>query len=111
MKSIITIMTVVVLSFAVTAFADDPAVLGGVDTGTAIYEASLNRMPIEASAFVAEKPLADVGVEMYNSFLAHEKDLAEGRGIAAGGKGAVKVVDETTRIWDTLLAPTGTDME
>jgi hypothetical protein len=109
MKTFITIMTVVVLSFAVTAFADDLAVLGGPDTGTVIYEASLIKMPIgQGELFVAEKPLADVGVEMYNSHLADQKGFSGARGFAAGGKGAV---DETTRTWDELLAPRISDME
>lgn len=111
MKSIITIMAVVVLSFAVTAFADEPVFMAPPDTGTLIYEASLIKTPIgHGEQFVAEKPLADVGVEMYNSLLADRAESGA-RGVAAGGKGAVKVVDETTRIWDELLAPVNTGME
>jgi hypothetical protein len=47
---------------------------------------------------------------MYNSLLADRAESGA-RGVAAGGKGAVKVVDETTRIWDELLAPVNTNME
>ena len=112
MKSLITIMTIIVLMFAVTAFADDPADMNTRDTGTLIYEASLMRTPVhyEANIITEEKPV-DVGVAMYENYLAHERELAAlgGRGVAAGGKGAVKEVDENTRIWESTFGP-GSDL-
>jgi len=113
MKSLITIMTVIMLSFAVTAFADDPADMNTRDTGTLIYEASLMKMPIEREAklSVEAKP-ADVGVALYEEFLAHERELAESGawGVAAGGTGAVREVDETARIWESTFGPGGSDL-
>jgi hypothetical protein len=106
MKTLITIMTVAVLSFAVVAFADEPVFMAPPDTGTLIYEASLNKMPIEGEAkFVAERPLTDAGIALYESHLADRAESGA-RGVAAGGRGGVKVVDERTRIWDDLLVPT-----
>lgn len=92
------------LAFAVTAFADDLAIMNTPDTGTVIYAASLDRAPIgHEGKFVAENPLADAGVMLYESFLA---DRAEaGKGVAAGGRGGEPMVDENTRIWDSLVAP------
>ena len=102
MKTIITIMTVVVLSFAVTAFADGPVFMAPPDSGT-LFTQNLPE-PMEGAKIVADRPLADAGVELY---ISHTTELAasEATGVAAGGRGGVRVVDENTRIWDELLAP------
>ncbi|NTW65239.1 MAG: hypothetical protein HGB21_02830 [Nitrospirae bacterium] len=102
MKWFITIMTIIVLSFAVTAFADDPAEMNTRDTGTMLYQESLLLpTPIQAT-IIPEEKLVDVGVAMYEEYLAHEKEVAA-FGVAAGGKGAVKVVDQNTRIWESYF--------
>jgi hypothetical protein len=91
----------------VTAFADDPAEMNTRDTGTMLYqESQLTPTPSQATIIPEEKPV-EVGVATYEKYLAHEKELAEfsGRGVAAGGKGAVKEVDENTRIWEFLFGP------
>lgn len=104
MRSIVTIVAVLMLSFAVTAFADDFAVLTGPDTGAIIYEASLSKMPVGHEAqFTLDKPVSDVGIMLYESFLAERAEA--GKGVAAGGRGGAPVVDENTRIWDALVAP------
>jgi hypothetical protein len=106
MKSLITIMTIIVLTFAVTAFADDPADMDTRDTGTMLYQESLTRAPVHFEAkIINEEKQVDVGVAMYEQYLAEEKALAEsgGRGVAAGGTGAVKEVDENTRIWESIF--------
>lgn len=101
MKWLITIVAAVAVSLAVTAFADEPVFMAPPDTGYLFSENLPGPMP--GVKIVAEKPLNDVGIELYASHIA---DLeAEGRGVAAGGKGAVTVLDEKTRIWEELLAP------
>jgi hypothetical protein len=114
MKWLITIMTVIVLLFAVTAFADDqdrPAFMNAPDTGNMLYEQSLiTPAPIEATIIPGEKRV-DVGVAMYEENLASQKELAAAgsRGFAAGGTGAVKAVDENTSIWESFFGP-GSDL-
>jgi hypothetical protein len=99
MKTLITIMTVVVLSLAVTAFADEPVFMAPPDTGTLFSQNLPGPMP--GVTIAADRPLADVGVELY---ISHKAGFAVpgATGVAAGGKAGI---DEKTRIWDDLLAP------
>ena len=109
MKKLITIGVVILLSLAVTAFADDPREMNQPDTGTLIYEASLAKGPVAKgmpSSYIEEVG-KDVGTVLYESQLAFDADFAaRGKtGMAAGGVGAEKPVDENTLIWENLFGP------
>src|SRR5512139_1056059 len=105
MKKFIIIGVVIVLSLAVTAFADDPREMNQPDTGTLIYQASLAKGPVAKG--LPSSYIEEVGTVLYESQLAFDADLAaRGKtGMAAGGVGAEKEVDENTLIWETLFGP------
>jgi hypothetical protein len=125
MKKIITFITLMVLTIAISAtYADEILVFGSnKDTGTLIYEDTfVARAPvlgenesIRSAMSGDEIPVLgsnkDVGTMIYeDAFAAHETAMAgrEESGSAAGG---VANVDENTRIWDNALgAPGGSDL-
>jgi hypothetical protein len=114
MKWIITIATVIVLSLAVTAFADeDPMVKPIRDLGIEIYEASMVPQPVmAASPAPQEEVVKDVGTVLYESYLARETELASrGRtGEAGGGPAVWEPVDEHTRIFESIFVIGGSDL-
>jgi hypothetical protein len=109
MKKVLVILTAVVLSLAFTwAFADEFVTMASKDLGVLFYEDAPGPMIKEtqlAGPARVEEIGKDLGVVLYESRLAREEELAAAKGVAAGGLGGEKAVDERTMIWDTLLKP------
>jgi hypothetical protein len=88
------------------AFADEAEIK---DMGALLFEEAPTAMFKEAGMTVPVEEVArDLGTELYETYLAHEKELAAPRGIAAGGLGAErarKEVDENTKIWNSIFGP------
>jgi hypothetical protein len=114
MKTLITIMTMMVLTIIIgVAYADDFPIMNGRDIGTELY---LNAFPVSDTAIskdfgvkgvrASEAPM-EIGAALYrDAFSVKDEPMgsSEARGAAAGG---VAKEDENARIWDTLLSPVG----
>jgi hypothetical protein len=125
MKKIVTLITLMVLTIAISAaYADEIIVFGSnKDIGTVLYEGTFSargpvlgeKEAINTAMSGDEIPVLgsnkDVGTMLYeDAFASHETAMAgrEERGSAAGG---VANVDENARIWDNALgAPGGSDL-
>jgi len=125
MKKLVTFVTLMVFTIAVSAaYADDIVVFGSnKDIGTLLYEDTFAaRGPVLGEKEAISQAMSgdeipvlgsnkDVGTMLYeDAFATHETAMAgrEERGSAAGG---VANVDENTRIWDNALgAPGGSDL-
>lgn len=125
MRLFVAIVTTVALSLAgAPAFADDFAEMNkGKDLGLELYESSVasrEAAPKEVASvpaeevsrgmgFEAEAVSRDIGLELYETHLAWEAELAEKRaaGIEAGGVGAEEIVKE--KEFD-YLGSTGSDL-
>jgi hypothetical protein len=109
MKKALVVLTAVTLSLVFTwAFAGELVTMANKDLGVLFYEDAPGPM-IKEARVAGTAPIdeigKDVGVVLYESHLAMERDLAASKGVAAGGLGAEKAVDERTLIWDRLLKP------
>jgi hypothetical protein len=113
MKKILAVLATIALVLAFgLAFADEFATMGTKDTGILLFEEAPKPMTEAHAVGPVEEVARDLGSELYETYLAHERELASPRGVAAGGLGAEearKEVDENTRIWDALLAPNRVD--
>jgi hypothetical protein len=123
MKKIVTFITLMVLTIAISAAYADEIIVFGI--GTLLYKDTFatrgpvpvieEREAISPAMGGDEIPVLgsnkDVGTMLYeDAFAAHETAMAgrEERGYAAGG---VANVDENTRIWDNALGvPGGSDL-
>jgi hypothetical protein len=114
MKRILAVLATIVISLAFgLAFADEMVPMENREIGALLFEEAPTAMVKETVASVPVEEVArDLGAELYETYLAHEKELASPRGIAAGGLGAEhagKELDDNTKIWDALLTPSRVD--
>jgi hypothetical protein len=115
MKKILAVLTTIVISLAFgLTFADEMVPMENRELGVLLFEQAPTAIVRETSAIVpVEQAARDLGTELYETYLAHERELASPRGIAAGGLGAEragKAVDENMNIWDALLTPSESDL-